>query len=110
MLGDRVLRGLRVGDVERDDYTPGMVAELLEAFRTSDRLFKLCLSPPSPHRFQISLETVENRIRMTQNMEAPGGGGRVYLCPLFIECWEWYSALRASLAGRLVGWLGLYHI
>ena len=40
--------------MDRDDPTPGLVAELVEAFRTSDRVLELCLSPPSSHRLKFS--------------------------------------------------------
>ena len=43
-----------VPSMDRDEPTPGLVAELVEAFRTSDRVLELCLSPPSPHRLKFS--------------------------------------------------------
>ena len=54
LLGDRLCWHLMVGDMEQDEPTPGLVAELVEAFRTSDRVLELCLSPPSPHRLENS--------------------------------------------------------
>ena len=48
-LGLGLCRDHVVGGVEQDDLAPGLVAELVDTIRTSDRVLELCLSPPSSH-------------------------------------------------------------